>query len=382
MENNPETHKDFQNNENQKPVIGKVTEWMKNSRSKPVIKILGMGLLLSCLLCGLLYLIWGRAAWQKPLAEPFLLPTVDQLNFSNSSRSGTPAATYIPFMTATPMEIKKPLCGDQSEWIVILAGLDYEEADPGYLYGLADVVRIVRVDFTMPQVNVVALPRALLVNIPEDRLLVPGPLLLNQAYFYGARGMGYYAGSGYGAGSLAETIQYNFGITPDHYLVVNFQAFVEFIDAIGGIDIDLPTYIDDRPTGYFPPGKQHLNGERTLYLARIRKKYSDLVRINDQSMIIQAIIKKLKNPTIIARTPAIYASLKDSVITDASPQQVETALCLFSKMEENQVHFFDPSWEIIVDEREYIPTLKLNMEILRWDQKFYDWLYQSLWSTP
>lgn len=353
---------------------------MKSLRPRRLFKFLGLGSLFLIFICGLIYIFWGKSAWQTPLAEPFSLPTANGSNFQDSSGSGTPAATYIPYNTPTPAPNRKPLCGDQTDWIIVLAGLDYKEEDPDYLYGLADVVRIVRVDFTEPRVNIVALPRALLVKIPEDRLLVSGPLLLNQAYFYGARGMGYYTGSGYGAGSLAETLQYNFGITADHYLVVNFKAFIKFIDAIGGIDIDLPTYIDDRPSGYFPPGEQHLDGERTLYLARIREKYSDLVRINDQSLIIQAIFHKLKNPTIISKFPAIFSALKDSVFTDASPQQIETALCLFLKMDNTDLYLFDPGWDIMVDDREYIPTLKLNMEILRWDQEFVDWLYRSLWS--
>jgi len=341
---------------------------------------LGSGILFLCLICGLVYILWGRSTWQTPLAEPFDLPPVKSPNISISSGEGTPAVTYIPYKTPTPGMTSKPLCGSRQEWIVILAGLDYAEKDPSYLYGLADVVRIVRVNFITPSVNIVALPRALLVNIPEDHLLVPGPILLNQAYFYGARGMGYYTGSGFGAGSLAETIQYNFGITADHYLVVNFQAFVGFIDAIGGIDIDLPTYIDDRPSGYFPPGKQHLDGERTLYLARIREKYSDLIRINDQSMIIDAIFQKLKDPSVIARIPAIYSSLKDSVITDTSPSQIETALCIFSKLEKDDLHFYDPIPELMDYDWEYIPTLKHDMDIFRWDQNFLDWLYRSLWS--
>jgi len=353
---------------------------LAETRSRGFAKVLGLIILVIFLVSGMIYIFWGKTAWQTPLAEPLNLPIPISTNFWIPSGADTPAATYIPVSIPTPIPNNSPLCGDQAEWIVILAGLDYRQIDQDYLYGLADVIRLIRVDFTKPQVNIVALPRALLVNIPEDHLLVPGPLLLNQAYFYGARGMGHYTGSGFGAGSLAETIQYNFGITSDHYLVVNFQSVIAFIDAIGGIDIDLPTYIDDRPTGYFPPGKQHLNGERTLYLSRIRLKYSDLVRINNQSIIIKAIFQRLKDPLIISRIPAIYSSLKDSIITDASPHQIETALCIFLKMDKDDIHFFDPDWDILVDEREYIPTLKLNMEILRWDQVFVDWLYDSLWS--
>ena len=342
---------------------------------------------------------WFLFFWGDPLAEKLDLSTIPtrvvpslpahtaipgESEPTNTGSLINPTATLNNVLTQQTQVLNStrsdPICGKESDWIVLLAGLDYEQPDPGYLYGLADVVRLVHVDFTQPKVNVVSLPRALLVDIISDHFSVPGPLLLNQAYFYGARGMGHYTGTGYGAGSLAETIKYNFGISTDHYLVVNFGAFVRFIDAIGGIDIDLPTYIDDRPTGYFPPGEQHLNGEQTLYLARIREKYSDLVRINDQSMIIAAIFHRLKDPSILARIPAIYDSLKDSVITDLSPSEIENSYCLFKKMSGDDLSFFDPDWDVMIYDRTDIPTLKKSMDVFFWDQHFIDWMNSSLWA--
>ena len=330
-------------------------------------------LIILSLIIGLV-IIWGISVWRAPLADSF------NINSGPSIILGKSPDLQIPTLQATIDPSKKPVCGNESEWFVMLVGLDSREEGSEYLYGLADVIRIARVDFTDPRVNVISIPRAMLVKIPEDRILVKGPLLINQSYFYGTRGMGHYTGSAFGAGSLAETIQYNFGITADHYLVVNFQAFVSFIDAIGGIDVDLPNYVDDMPSSYFPAGEQHLNGERALILARIRKKYSDLDRINNQSLVINAIVQKLKDPAIITKIPAIYASLTDSVLTDASPAQLNTALCLLRKLDGTNLKFFDPGWDLITNNWEYIPTLQKDMEVLLWDQNFVNWMYSSLWS--
>jgi len=326
---------------------------------------------LACLAGMLALLRWARL----PLAEKLSLPGV------STPRPGESQSIQFP----TPPEPANPagqaVCGNEKEWFVLLVGLDSRELGTEYLYGMADVIRMIRVDFTAPSVNVISLPRGLLVNIPEERLLVKGPVLINEAYFYGTRGMGHYKGTAYGAGSLAETIQYNFGITSNHYLVVNFQAFVSFVDAIGGIDLDLPTYVDDMPNAYFPAGKQHLDGTQALTLARIRRKYSDLHRINDQTLIIDAILQKLKDPAILPKMPEIYASLKDAVITDFSPAQLETLRCLFSKLGDKKVSFFDPGWDLLTEDWEFIPTLKIKMQIERWDQHFVDWMYASLWSN-
>lgn len=271
----------------------------------------------------------------------------------------------------------RPLCGDDREWVMLLVGVDYRTGD--YLYGLADVIRVVRIDFTRPQINFAAIPRNLLVNPPE-RLEVGGPLLLNQAYFFGTEGMGNYRGSGYGAGSLAETIADSFGITPDHYLVVNFQAFEQFIDAIGGVEVDLPEAVDDLPDHYFPAGKQTLNGTEALALGRIRKKYSDLVRINNQTLLLKAIFARLKEPAVLLKLPELALSLGESVKTDLTPKQVNSLICLLPKTEAEDLNFYQPAEDLFSVEMVYIPNLSVEMQIFRWDQAFVEWLKQSVFA--
>ncbi|MBU2609511.1 MAG: LCP family protein [Chloroflexi bacterium] len=305
------------------------------------------------------YALWLRPALQTPLAESLKLPTVSF------------GATTVPW--------KKPLCGDQPELLVLMVGIDYRGTE--YLYGLADVIRVVRVDFTKPQVNIVALPRALLVNIPEDRFDVPGPILLNQSYFFGTPGMGHYKGSAYGAGALADAIQYNFAESVDHYIVVDFQTFVNFIDAIGGIEVDLPTYVDNRPDAFFPAGPQILNGSQALQLARIRKKYSDLSRINNQTIILRAIFRRLREPRVIAKFPEILAVIKNAVVTDATLNQIRDAICLLKLLPEDNLLFFDPPEELLIYDEEYIPTLNQNMQIYRWDKRLIQWIHESLYTS-
>ncbi len=50
-----------------------------------------------------------------------------------------------------PASAKVPLCGDDNEWMVLAVGIDYRGQD--YLYGLSDIVRLVKIDFTKPQVK-------------------------------------------------------------------------------------------------------------------------------------------------------------------------------------------------------------------------------------
>ena len=86
--------------------------------------------------------------------------------------------------------------------IILAAGSD-QRVD-SYLYGLADVIRLVRVDFVTPRVTIMSFPRDLYVEIPgisDHYGITHGKI--NQAYLYGNPGYGYYDGSDFGPGLLA-----------------------------------------------------------------------------------------------------------------------------------------------------------------------------------
>lgn len=339
--------------------------------------------------CILVYFLWYRPQENVPFADSLDLsapPAVPAQTAPISpaaaqNAESSPAQPTPQKPAALPQQndqepTKPPLCGTSATLTVLAVGSDQRSTD--YLYGLADVIRVVRIDFTRPQVNVVALPRNLIVNTPA-RLDVQGPILLNQAYLFGTPGMDHYRGPGKGAGSLAETVQYNFGVTPENYLVVNYQAFVDFVDAIGGIEVDLPTYVDDRPSSYFPPGKQTLNGKQALTLAKIRRKYSDLHRIDNQTIIIKAVLARVQNPAVWPKLPQIHASLKDSIITDATPRQISSLFCLLTKTKSSDIVFYNPPSGSIQYDWAFIPTMSQEMQVFFWDQKFTTWFTESLY---
>lgn len=346
--------------------------------NKPIVVYLGIlsGVLLVTGLAT--YFFWLRPYLRQPMGESFTLPTL-----SLESGIYDPAAAPQEEL----MQIQedywddnrgKPVCGSQQELLILAAAIDYRGGD--YLYGLADVIRLIRVDFTEPQVNVVILPRALLVNVPTDRIRAENPILLNQAYFFGTPGMQYYVGDGFGAGSLAETIQYNFGISAQQYVVINFDGFIQLVDALGGVEVDLPEVVVDDPYGYFPAGKQTLNGEQALRLARVRKQYSDLIRTDNQTLILQAIFRKLQDPAVLLRLPEITATLQDAVITDGSPDQITELICVLQKMGDREVLYAAPPAELITTDWVYVPSVQQQMEVYRWDRDFTVWMYQSLWA--
>ena len=316
----------------------------------------------------------------QPLSEPLSLSTLNPTTEAglledgnqssreegDSSHTNDPATNWGDLSTE-----------GENELIFLAIAIDYRGDD--YIYGLADSIRLVRVDFDEAQINVVSLPRNLLVNVPTDRITAENPTLLNQSYFFGSPGMGKYAGDGYGAGALAETIQSNFGITVDHYVVIDFGGFIEMVDVLGGIEVDLPVALDDRPSVYFPAGKQILSGEEALQLARARTNYTDLERVNHQNLVLQAVFRKLVDPAVIYRLPTLANTLQDSVLTDVSPEQILTLTALLQRLDEDQILYANPPDDVIANDDQYIPSVRQEMQILRWDSTFIDWLNRSLW---
>ena len=358
---------------------------MEEKRKKsPVLKIVGLTIL-GLFAAGLIgFFTWYQINRDVPLGATMAVSTVEhadevpEISAPLSSETLVVPQYSIVQQDANEKQVDpviKPVCGDDNEWMVLAVGIDYRGQD--YLYGLSDIIRLVKIDFTKPQVKVISLPRNLLVNPPES-IDIPGPILLNQAYLFGTKGMGHYEGSGYGAGSLAETIYNSFGVKTDHYLVVDFHTFVKFIDAIGGVDVDLPTYVDDRPRGYFPPGKQTLSGDEALYLARIRTKYSDLVRISNQTTVLKAVLNRVKEPGVLIKLPGLYDTMISSVLTDVTPEQVNTMLCLLRKIDSEDVVFYGTPEELITSSNIFIPNMSAEMNVYQWGQPFVNWLYESL----
>src|SRR5687767_6478646 len=113
-------------------------------------------------------------AWQQPLGPQLALPTYTSAPLSETATDTLPPTagpTSTPFPSPRPsitpfvQDMIMPLCGGPLKMTLLAIGSDTRA--PGYLYGLADVIRLVRVDFLTPRVSVLEFPRDLWVEIPE-----------------------------------------------------------------------------------------------------------------------------------------------------------------------------------------------------------------------
>lgn len=342
----------------------------------------GIVLLVIILFLAAVYFVWARPAMQKPISAPLALPTMEVGTGLESELKPPTNLEAVPvFIEPDRQWNEKIVCGNEFAWNVLLVGIDYRGEN--YLYGLADVIRVARVDFVNMNVNMIALPRDLVVEGPEGRFTEQNPMKINQAYLFGTEGWKGYAGGGNGANSLAEVIRYNFGVTPHHYAVVDFQTVVNFIDAIGGVELDLPqaVYDPDPNLGSFPAGHQTLNGERALALMRIRTNYSDSFRVGHQNMVIKAIVNKLAQPAMLVKIPGLLDQFKGGFLTDLSIEQIASlGVCFLKNFDTGNLKSAQIPQELLTAGRVYIPSLNGESYVYRWDQRTVDWIHQNLLS--
>ena len=140
-----------------------------------------------------------------------------------------------------------------------------------------------------------------------------------------ANGTTHKINAAYGQGGmdrLITEVKNLIGFEVNRYVIVNFTAFVRIVDAIGGIEIDVPEDMY-KNTGDMlidlKAGTQLLDGEHALMLMRYRGyDNADIERINMQQEVYRAVIEQLATPATILKLPSLTSIIAQNVQTDMS----------------------------------------------------------------
>jgi LCP family protein required for cell wall assembly len=193
---------------------------------------------------------------------------------------------------------------------------------------LTDSIMIISIDTKNNTAFLLSIPRDTWVDIPGA-----GHQKINDAYVVGQNDS--FSQSGYpngGMGLLEEVIQQNFDISMDYYALVNYGAFRDAVNAVGGIQVNIQSsdprglydpsrdYVTHTPLVKLTNGEHTLTGEQALDLARARGDtygsygyaQSDFERTQNQRLMIVALKTKAETAGVLAN-PAKLASLADAI---------------------------------------------------------------------
>ncbi len=220
---------------------------------------------------------------------------------------------------------------------ILLLGMGGYENDAPYL---TDSIMAVSIDPTINRVMMASIPRDLTVHMN----LQSNPNRIWTQKINAAYEVPYvsiiccvadqYSGPNGGGLAAEHEVSKVTGLTFDRYIAIDFVAFRDMVDALGGVDVCLTTNLDDYEypdyyNGYvrggihYKAGCQHLSGEDALRIARSRhavepEQSSDFGRARRQQDIMQAIKKKATTVNGFAKAPALMTALQKNIHTDMS----------------------------------------------------------------
>ncbi|RYG72165.1 LytR family transcriptional regulator [Lentibacillus lipolyticus] len=190
---------------------------------------------------------------------------------------------------------------------VLIIGAD-DSAERDYAHSRSDTLILATFNKQAHNVKMLSIPRDTYTFVPE----VGYKTKINHAHAFG------------GPRAAVETVENFMNVPVDYYVQVNFNAFIEVVDSLGGIQYDVPFEMselnsdDDENAIHLMPGEQKLNGEEALALARTRKYDNDIERGKRQQKIIKTVVNKAASVASVTKIGNIIESVGNNMTTNIS----------------------------------------------------------------
>ncbi len=249
---------------------------------------------------------------QEPDAEPIALATSEpQVGPSDGPPWGSyPGPSLNPGMPIPPPVGLLPQPPGQVN--ILILGSDQRPFDGGFR---TDTILLVTVNPAEGRASITSFPRDLYIYIPGWTMQ-----RINTAH---ARG---------GFPTTALTFEYNFGVRPDHFVLVNFWAFEEVVDNLGGIDVNVARPHSDHRDRYgrynVPAGVVHMDAATALWYVRSRYSTNDFDRTRRQQEVLIATFYRLLSLDAISRAPELFEIYRQNFTTDIEFADIKPLLPL------------------------------------------------------
>lgn len=203
-------------------------------------------------------------------------------------------------LTTSEMEnILHPIESSQEPVTILILGLDTRDTENDR--GRADIIMLLHLNPEEITGSLLSIPRDTLVEIPDH-----GEDKINAAYAYGGEEL------------MIKTISSFLEAEINHYVTIDFEGFIQLIDALGGVDIKIDRpLIDPKSGANFSAGNHHLTGEQALSYTRSRStELGDIGRIQRQQHLFKELLKQKLDIRYLSSVPYYFNILVDNTRTD------------------------------------------------------------------
>ena len=289
---------------------------------------------------------WTHAVISLPLIGIVLVFVIFGTLITHGTASIPANSVILPVMTsgptAAPLITIKPWDG-QHRLTVLVMGSDEDTGRGETLYSSQmDMIMLFSLDPATHGASILSVPRDLFMPLPGK----PNMQQINTVVMLGELDQ-----QGTGTKLLMQTLQYNLGIPINNYAVISFPIVTTLIDAVGGVDINVPVAIDDPlfpgpnftyDPLYIPAGMVHMDGTLALKYARTRHDNSDFQRTLRQQQILLAVREKVMRlnmlPQLIQQAPSMWTQLQGNFSTDLSLGELLSLITYARGIDPSAIH--------------------------------------------
>jgi len=231
------------------------------------------------------------------------LDSINEIDVPKKEEVTDPWASYPGPSLASDFTIPAPfplLAKPDDQINILILGSDQRPNDVGFR---TDVIMLLSVNTESNKANLISFPRDLYVYQPGYRMD-----RINSALSRGGIELSYL------------TLEYNFGIQADHYILINFNGFGKIIDSLGGIEVHVARSLSDQRDGFgiftLDSGIVEMDAETALWYVRSRGTSDDFDRNHRQQEILSALFFEAFSFNIFRNASNIFQAYKDTIETD------------------------------------------------------------------
>ena len=167
---------------------------------------------------------------------------------------------------------------EEGQYLILLVGVDKNGNDDNTDFTRTDTIMLISADTKTGEMELMSIPRDSRVKIRDKFDKV------NHAHAFG------------GIELTMQTLRQFLGLDIDYYVQVNYQALINIVDALGGVDYDVPEGINiHKGKVKINPGPNHLDGNEVMWYLRTRNIYNngDIGRVNTQQAFVKAMVDEM-----------------------------------------------------------------------------------------
>ena len=303
----------------------------------------------------------GGSPYPSPEASPTPDATTSMAPYVSPepSSSSEPSSSAKP--TPTPTPLFRPYWVNPDRITFLLIGVDFMT---GRSHGATDSMIVATLDVHTNKATIISVPR----DTAGFPLYYGGKVSvsfkLNELMSAAANPS--FGSPDSGVETLKKEIGFLVGLPIDYYAAADLEGFVKIVQAMGGVDVDVKTPVNDPFTGTFvPKGLIHMDGHLALKYARSRMSSSDYARSSRQQDVLIALAHKVVSPAIVPLLPTLLPLAWQTLATDFPMQYARNFVTAFRRVGTPTTCVLGPPYSIHPDMSTTGGTWVTNLDLDR-----------------